>query len=102
MQNHSFALSGLPHTTPLLADYLENFERVRKFYRHEPALAGLREAAPVREWDTGRRREIVDVLQAQNRTLGADASTDASRSRLGAGAVAAGTGQQAGLFSAPA
>jgi bacillithiol biosynthesis cysteine-adding enzyme BshC len=102
MQNHSFALSGLPHTTPLLADYLENFERVRKFYRHEPALAGLREAAPVREWDTGRRREIVDVLQAQNRTLGADASTESSLARLGAGAVAVVTGQQAGLFSGPA
>ncbi len=102
MRSHSLALSRLPHTTPLFAHYLENAASVKSFYAHQPSLEGLREAALAHGREAGKRREIASILREQNRAFGADASTEASLSRLESGAVTVVTGQQAGLFSGPA
>src|SRR5207253_4977099 len=44
---------------------------------------------------------IVEMLRDQNRSFGADSSTERNLERLAAGAVAIVTGQQVGLFTGP-
>ena len=102
MECHCLRFSELPHTTKLFSTFLDNFERVAKFYAHPPDERGIQTAAREARLDAGVRSAVVEVLREQNRRFGADDSTTQSLDRLAAGAVAIVTGQQVGLFSGPA
>jgi bacillithiol biosynthesis cysteine-adding enzyme BshC len=87
----------LPGTSRLFADFTYHFDRVARFYRHDPHNpASLIAAARELDYPEERRQAIVRNLAAQN-------GQSESLSRLAQpGTVAVVTGQQVGLFSGPA
>ena len=106
MESQAVPFREIPHTTELFSAFLDDFERVAKFYSHAPTAAGIDAAASEVRLDAGVRGAVVEVLREQNRSFGAgnqiDQATNRNVDRLAAGAVAIVTGQQAGLFSGPA
>ena len=102
MECHCISPAELPGTTRLYSSFLSDFARVAEFYRHPPNANGIAEAAREIRLDDSVRRAVVEVLRQQNRTLGADETTNRNLDRLRDGAVAVVTGQQVGLFGGPA
>lgn len=106
MELQAVPFREIPHTTELFSAFLDDFERVVKFYSHPPTAAGIDAAAREVRLDPGVRRAVVEILREQNRSFGVgnqiDVATGRNLDRLGSGAVAIVTGQQAGLFSGPA
>lgn len=89
--------TDLPGTTRLFADFTYHFDRVARFYRHDPHHPdSLRAAAAEVVYPDDRRAAMVRALAGQN------GDTDALRRLAEPGAVAIVTGQQVGLFSGPA
>ena len=87
----------IPHTTRLFSDFQYHFDRVSRFYAHNPAdPASYAKAAREITYPTERRAELVSVLRARN---GDSASLDLLERPE---TVAVVTGQQVGLFSGPA
>jgi bacillithiol biosynthesis cysteine-adding enzyme BshC len=97
-------LTGLPDQSKLYTDYLENFEKVRKYYSVDfsndeelrnyfaKALANF---AP-------KRKTLVDVLRNQNSRLNTSQTYDPLLESLSKdNALAVVTGQQVGLFCGP-
>lgn len=101
MESDCLRFSEVPQTTKLFASYTEDFSKVRSFYGPAPDEAGVRAAAKEVRLDAGTRSAVVEVLRAQNRTLGSDAAVERNIERLANGAVAIVTGQQVSLFSGP-
>lgn len=90
----------IPHTTRLFADFLSDFPKVQQFYPASPTSTDWRKT-PHRRYDPQRRVLVSQVLERQNRAWGASEKTVANIARLQAGASAAVTGQQVGLFGGP-
>lgn len=87
----------IPGTSRLFSDFTYHFDRVARFYRHDPHdFASLAAAALEVNYPDDRRAAVVQALTVQN---GASESLDLL-SRPGTVAVV--TGQQVGLFSGPA
>jgi bacillithiol synthase len=92
----------IPHTTRLFADFLAWAPRVRSFYSRPPQIAGwLQDETSCLRYDATRREQVAGILERQNRTWGAPSKTAENITRLRAGASAAVTGQQVGLFGGP-
>ncbi len=89
--------TDLPGTSRLFADFSYHFDRVARFYRHDPHNPESF-AAVAREIDypDSRRAALVAVLEAQN------GPSDNLRRLAQPGTVAVVTGQQVGLFGGPA
>jgi bacillithiol synthase len=89
--------TDLPGTSTLFSDFTYHFDRVARFYRHDPH-AGDSFAAAAHElnYPDDRRAALVQALAAQN---GPSESLDLLAKP---GTVAVVTGQQVGLFSGPA
>jgi bacillithiol biosynthesis cysteine-adding enzyme BshC len=102
MDCRPYPLTRLPHATPLLSDYLENFTRVSDFYAHPPTREGVLAAAIRARPSAEVRDRVAAILLEQNRFFGADAAVEENLERFRRGAVAVVTGQQVGLFSGPA
>ena len=92
----------IPHTTRLFADFLSDFPKVQQFYRRSPNFSEwFAEETPGQRYDAQRRARVSDILERQNRGWNASEKTIANIARLRAGASAAVTGQQVGLFGGP-
>lgn len=92
----------LPHTTPLIRDFTENFARLRSFFAHKPEMPSVEAYARQLQFPADRRREVSAILREENRTFGCGPETEQNLQRLENGAVAVVSGQQVGLFGGPA
>jgi bacillithiol biosynthesis cysteine-adding enzyme BshC len=87
----------LPGTSRLFADFSYHFERVARFYRHNPHDPGsFAIAAGEIDYPDHRRAAIVRALRSQN------GESESLRRLSEPGTVAVVTGQQVGLFGGPA
>ncbi len=94
--------TAIPHTSQLFRDFVCDFERVGRFYSYNPRQRDwLPKVAGSLPYDQQRRERVAAILEKQNRNFGASEQTLASIERLRAGAAAAVTGQQVGLFGGP-
>ncbi len=92
----------LPHTSKLFRDYVENFSKLEPFFEHSPDLKSVAHYSKELQFPAGRRRQVADILRAQNVLYGSGSETQQNLDRLADGAVAIVTGQQVGLFGGPA
>lgn len=89
--------TDLPGTSRLFADFSYHFERVARFYRHNPHdPASFEAAAREIDYPAERRAAMVHALEAQN------GPSEALRRFSQPGTVAVVSGQQVGLFGGPA
>ena len=89
----------LPGTSALFADYLYRFDRVARFYKHDPHdPESMRQAAfaALRQMPDERRQKLAAALRKTNGETAALAQLELPDT------VAIVTGQQVGLFSGPA
>ena len=94
--------SEIPHTTRLFADFLAYPPKVQQFYPRSPNFSEwLKQETPGERYDARRRAQVGDILERLNRGWGASEKSIANIARLRAGASAAVTGQQVGLFGGP-
>src|ERR1700679_4016511 len=90
----------LPGTSKLFADFSYHFDRVARFYRHNPHNpASFAAVAREIEYPDARRAALVSALASQN---GGAAAGDSLTRLAQPGTVAIVTGQQVGLFGGPA
>jgi len=101
MECHCIRAIDVPHTTRLYSSYLQDFRSVAGFYAHPPTLESIKRVAADVHPDLALRRDVAEILRAQNRRFGSDASVEAALDRFASGAVAIVSGQQVGLFSGP-
>jgi|SRR5579883_320163 bacillithiol biosynthesis cysteine-adding enzyme BshC len=92
----------LPHSTPLIRDFTENFSHLAAFYAHKPEMAAIEAYARQLQFPVERRRDVAAILREQNLVLGAGPETEKNLHRLENGAAAIVTGQQVGLLGGPA
>ena len=88
----------IPNTTKLFADFTQHFDRLARFYRHDPWSPGaLRRAAEAAAaaYPDARRQALVAALREQN------GPSPALETLAQPGSVAIVTGQQVGLFGGP-
>jgi len=89
--------TDLPGTSRLFADFTYHFDRVARFYRHNPHdPAEIAAAAAEVNYPDDRRAAMVRALAAQN------GESESLKLLAQPGTVAIVTGQQVGLFSGPA
>jgi len=94
----------VPKTSALFLDFLYDFSRVQAFYSGPFALEQFkRDSASPSLFERSHRLQLCDILEDQNRSLGAGTRTLANLARLREDdCLAVVTGQQVGLFTGPA
>jgi bacillithiol synthase len=92
----------LPHSTPLVRDFTENFPRLQSFFAHKPEMPSVEAYARQLQFPADRRREVTAILREENTSFGSGPETEKNLLRLENGAVAIVSGQQVGLFGGPA
>jgi bacillithiol biosynthesis cysteine-adding enzyme BshC len=97
MQPACIRHTDFPGTSRLFADFSYHFDRVARFYSHDPHdPQSFQQATPQIDYPDERRAAMVAALRAQN-------GDSPSLEKLAQpGTVAVVTGQQVGLFSGPA
>ena len=97
MESACLRHTEIPHTSALFSDFQYDFDKVARFYAHNPHDGGSYAAAAKQlAYPDDRRAALVAALRATN---GETASLDLLARP---GTVAVVTGQQVGLFSGPA
>ncbi|MFY9801866.1 MAG: bacillithiol biosynthesis cysteine-adding enzyme BshC [Candidatus Acidiferrales bacterium] len=106
MESHCISFREIPQTTKLFATFLEDFNRVARYYGHPPAVSGVTAASKEVRLDPAVRQGVLEVLREQNKRFAGTPALDKELARnldrLANGAVAIVTGQQVGLFTGPA
>jgi bacillithiol biosynthesis cysteine-adding enzyme BshC len=92
----------LPHTTKLFGDYVSDFSKLAAFYSHPPDIHQVAIEAKKLQFPAERRRDVTEILRAQNTRFGSSAKAQENLDRLADGAVTIVSGQQVGLFGGPA
>ncbi len=101
MEAACIRLTDLPGTSRLFADFSYHFDRVARFYRHDPHNpAAFAAVAREIEYPDARRAALVSALASQN--SGSNSAGDSLARLAQPGTVAIVTGQQVGLFGGPA
>jgi bacillithiol biosynthesis cysteine-adding enzyme BshC len=102
LETECLPFSNIPHTTRLFDHFLHSFDRVKQFYARPP-LSQDWWAEEIRkiQYPAERRQAVAEILERQNRELGAGEKALANIQRLREGAPAVVTGQQVGLFGGP-
>ena len=101
MVSDCIALSEVPHTSRLFAEYLGHSPSLRTFY---PSFDFSRNPAGFSKqikYSPETRGAVANVLERQNRAFGAGEAALKNIERLRAGAFAVVSGQQVGLFGGP-
>ncbi len=102
MKSECLPFSQIPHTTRLFADFLSNYSKVQQFYPRSPYFnQWFKDEALSLAYEPERRQRVSAILERQNQSWGASPKTLENIGRLRAGAAAAVTGQQVGLFGGP-
>jgi bacillithiol synthase len=102
VKTQCLSYTQIPHTTRLFADFLSASPQVQQFYPRSPNFTEwVSQETAGQRYDSHRRARVSDILERQNRAWGASDKTIANVARLRAGASAAVTGQQVGLFGGP-
>lgn len=102
MRSECLPFGQIPHTTRLFTDYLSFAPAVRPFYPRSPHFSEwMQEETPNSRSEAQRRQRVSEILDRQNRGWDASEKTFANIARFRAGACAAVTGQQVGLFGGP-
>jgi bacillithiol biosynthesis cysteine-adding enzyme BshC len=97
MQPACIRHTDLPGTSRLFADFAYHFDRVARFYQHDPHDPdSFQRAAAQIDYPDERRAALVAALRAQN------GDSPSLQKLAQPGTVAVITGQQVGLFSGPA
>ncbi|MDP9115279.1 MAG: bacillithiol biosynthesis cysteine-adding enzyme BshC [Acidobacteriota bacterium] len=97
MQPACIRHTDLPGTSQLFADLAYRFDRVARFYQHDPHdPESFQRAAAQIQYPDDRRAALVAALRSQN------GDSESLRKLARPGTVAVVTGQQVGLFSGPA
>jgi bacillithiol synthase len=92
----------IPHATRLFTDFLAWGPPLQQFYPRSPHFSDwLQEESRTLQYDSARRERVAAALERQNRAWDASSKTLENIARLRAGACAAVTGQQVGLFGGP-
>jgi bacillithiol synthase len=103
VNSHCFPFRQVPHTTRLFLDYLEHVPAVEPFYPRSAKFLEWAQQEPSRvNYPAGRRNQVADILERQNKSFGASAKTLENISAFRSGALALVTGQQVGFFGGPA
>src|SRR5579862_3524145 len=92
----------LPHSTPLIRDFTENFPRLQSFFAHKPEMPSVEAYARQLQFPADRRSQVAAILREENLSFGSGPETEKNLQRLERGAVAVVSGQQVGLFGGPA
>ena len=94
--------SRIPHQPPIFVHYLERSAEVLQFYRHPPTIEALAREADAIARTSFPRREMAEIVSAQNQAFGSAAPVRQRIEDLAKpDSVAVVTGQQAGLFTGP-
>lgn len=102
MKSHCLPFRQIPHTTKLFTDYLSWSPSIQAFYSRPPRFAEWAKDETSRvSYDSARRKQVVRVLERQNKAWGASPKTLENIARLAGGASAVVTGQQVGVFGGP-
>jgi bacillithiol biosynthesis cysteine-adding enzyme BshC len=102
MKAQCLPFQQIPHTTRLFLDYLSYVPAVQPFYPRPPIFSEwIKDEAPRVSYQPARRAKVSEILERQNRALGASPKALANIERLKRGALTAVTGQQVALFGGP-
>jgi bacillithiol synthase len=102
VKSECLPFSQIPHTTSLFSDFLSNHSKVQQFYPRSAYFnQWMRDEAAAIRYDAARRERVATILLRQNESWGGSSRTLENIRRLRAGATAAVTGQQVGLFGGP-
>jgi bacillithiol biosynthesis cysteine-adding enzyme BshC len=103
VNSHCFPFRQVPHTTRLFLDFLDHAPSVHPFYpRSAKFLEWAADESSNVNYPSVRRKQVAEILERQNKSLGASAKTLENISAFRNGALALVTGQQVGLFGGPA
>ena len=102
MKSQCLPFSQIPHSSRLFTDFISWKSPVQQFYSRPPQIREwIKEEAANIRYDSARREKVCNALELQNKSWNASPKTLENIRRLRAGAVAAVTGQQVGLFGGP-
>src|SRR5262245_49997307 len=103
-KDRTISFACVPKTSALFLDYLYNFPKVQSFYSSPFSFEQFKRESVVPAFPGfNHRPQLCEILQDQNRSLGAGARTVENLERLEeSDCLAIVTGQQVGLFTGPA
>ena len=73
MESLCLSFRDIPQTSKLFATFLEDYQRVAKYYGHAPSIGGVAAAAKEVKIDPAVRAGVVEVLREQNLKFGGTA-----------------------------